>query len=111
MRGRHPIGRMEPLSEADRRLVAVRAADATARVPELFEAEAPCDGCPHDALAGLQVFARGEFCVRQVLTFASARAGAREVTAPESCSRRTSRRERACQESLAARSNLVRAPA
>ena len=81
MRGR-PVGRMEPPSEADRRHAAVPAADNVARVPGLFEAEAPCDSRQRDARAGLQVFARGEFRVTQVLTLASAHAGAREVTAP-----------------------------
>jgi hypothetical protein len=70
------------MSEADRRLVAVWAADTAERVLWLFEAEAPGDSRPRDAIAGLRAFARGELRVRQALRLASAHAAAREVAAP-----------------------------
>lgn len=50
----------QTLSEADRRLVAAWAADCAERVLQLFEAEAPDDGRPRDAIARARAFARGE---------------------------------------------------
>jgi hypothetical protein len=76
------MGSPQTLSEADRRLVAVWAADSAERVLGLFEAEAPGDSRPRDAIAGLRAFARGELRVRQALRLASAHAAAREVAAP-----------------------------
>ena len=58
------------------------AADSAERVLGLFEAEAPGDRRPRDAIAGLRAFARGELRVRQALRLASAHAAAREVAAP-----------------------------
>jgi hypothetical protein len=51
------------LSEADRRIVAVWAADCAERVLRLFEAEAPGDSRPRDAIARTRAFARGELGV------------------------------------------------
>jgi hypothetical protein len=82
MRARALVGRMEPLSAADTRLAAVRAAESKARVAELFEPEAPCDGCPHDPLADLHVSPGGEFCVWPVFGLTAAHAAACEVAAP-----------------------------
>jgi hypothetical protein len=76
------VGSPQTLSETDRRLVAVWAADSAERVLGLFEAEAPGDSRPRDAIAGLRAFARGELRVRQALRLASAHAAAREVAAP-----------------------------
>lgn len=45
------VGSPQTLSEADRRIVAAWAADCTERVLELFEAEAPGDSRPRDAIA------------------------------------------------------------
>ena len=70
------------MSEADRRLVAMWAADSADRVLGLFEAEAPGDSRPRDAIAALRAFARGELRVRQALRLAAAHAAAREVAAP-----------------------------
>ena len=53
----------QTLSEADRRIVAVWAADCAERVLGLFEAEAPSDSRPRDAIARTRAFARGELGV------------------------------------------------
>lgn len=50
----------QTLSEADRRVVAAWAADCAERVLELFEAEAPQDDRPRDAIDRARAFARGE---------------------------------------------------
>lgn len=50
----------QTLSEADRRLVAVWAADCAERVLGLFEAEAPGDDRPRAAIARARAFARGD---------------------------------------------------
>ncbi|MCS5718441.1 hypothetical protein N1027_09855 [Herbiconiux sp. CPCC 205763] len=50
----------QSLSEQDRRLVAAWAADCAERVLPLFEAEAPADDRPRDAIARARAFARGE---------------------------------------------------
>ena len=50
----------QSLSETDRRLVAAWAADCAERVLPLFEAEAPTDIRPRDAIARARAFAAGE---------------------------------------------------
>ncbi|WP_243075400.1 putative immunity protein [Microbacterium sp. SS28] len=50
----------QSLSEEDRRLVAAWAADCAERVLPLFEAEAPADARPRDAVARARAFSRGE---------------------------------------------------
>src|SRR5450631_4447988 len=50
----------QTLSEADRRTVAGWAADCAERVLALFEAEAPAEDRPRDAIARARAFARGE---------------------------------------------------
>ncbi len=50
----------QALSEADRRLVAGWAADCAERVLAVFEAEAPSDDRPRDAIARARAFAGGE---------------------------------------------------
>ena len=50
----------QSLSESDRREVAVWAADCAERVLVVFEAEAPADGRPRDAIARTRAFARGD---------------------------------------------------
>ncbi|WP_342450788.1 GrpB family protein [Plantibacter sp. CFBP 8798] len=50
----------QSLSEADRRLVASWAADCAERVLPLFEAEAPDDDRPRDAIARARAYASGE---------------------------------------------------
>jgi hypothetical protein len=50
----------QALSENDRRLVAGWAADCAERVLPLFEAEAPDDDRPRDAIGRARAFARGE---------------------------------------------------
>ncbi|MBK8446702.1 MAG: hypothetical protein IPL41_08510 [Micropruina sp.] len=54
------MGSPQTLSEADRRAVALWAADCAERVLALFEAEAPSDGRPADALARARAFGDGE---------------------------------------------------
>lgn len=49
----------QTLSEAERRIVAVWAADCAERVLGLFEAEAPGDTRPRDAIARTRAFGRG----------------------------------------------------
>jgi hypothetical protein len=72
----------QTLSEADRRIVAVWAADCAERVLGLFEAEAPWDSRPRDAIARLRAFARGELGVAEARRRFVAHAAAREVSAP-----------------------------
>jgi hypothetical protein len=57
------VGSPQTLSEADRRIVAAWAADCAERVLGLFEAEAPEDNRPRDAIARTRAFARGELDV------------------------------------------------
>ena len=54
------VGSPQTLSEGDRRLVAVWAADCAERVLGLFEAEAPEDDRPRALIARTRAFARGE---------------------------------------------------
>jgi hypothetical protein len=72
----------QTLSEADRRIVAVWAADCAERVLALFEAQAPRDGRPRDAIARLRAFARGELGVAEARRRLVAHAAARDVSAP-----------------------------
>jgi hypothetical protein len=60
MRG---VGSPQTLSESDRRVVAMWAADCAERVLGLFEAEVPADSRPRDAIARTRAFARGELGV------------------------------------------------
>lgn len=53
----------QTLSEADRRVAAAWAADCAERVLGLFEAEAPQDRRPREAIARARAFARGELDV------------------------------------------------
>jgi hypothetical protein len=76
------VGSPQTLSEADRRIVAVWAADCAERVLGLFEAEAPGDSRPRDAIARLRGFARGELGVGAARRRFVAHAAAREVSAP-----------------------------
>jgi hypothetical protein len=50
----------QALSESDRRAVASWAADCAERVLAVFEAEAPADGRPRDAIERARAFGRGE---------------------------------------------------
>ena len=54
------VGSPQSLSETDRRAVALWAADCAERVLPLFEAEAPSDGRPADAIDRARAFGRGE---------------------------------------------------
>jgi hypothetical protein len=76
------VGSPQTLSEADRRIVAVWAADCAERVLGLFEAEAPRDSRPRYAIARLRAFARGELGVGEARRRFVAHAAAREVSAP-----------------------------
>ncbi|WP_043436020.1 putative immunity protein, partial [Arthrobacter sp. I3] len=73
----------QTLSEPERRVVAGWAADCAERVVALFEAEAPADGRPRDAIARARAFARGELGAADEISrrFVAGRA-AREVTSP-----------------------------
>jgi hypothetical protein len=60
----------------------VSAADCAERVLGLFEAEAPGDSRPRDAIARLRAFSRGELGVAEAHRRFVAHAAAREVSAP-----------------------------
>jgi hypothetical protein len=76
------VGSPQTLSEAERRIVAVWAADCAERVLGLFESEAPGDSRPRDAIARLRAFARGELGVAEARRRFVAHAAARAVSAP-----------------------------
>jgi Imm-5 like putative immunity protein len=76
------VGSPQTLSEAERRIVAVWAADCAERVLALFEAHAPGDSRPRDAIARLRAFARGDLGVMEARRRFVAHAAAREVSAP-----------------------------
>lgn len=73
----------QTLSEADRRIVAAWAADCAARVLAVFEAEAPADSRPRDAIARTRAYSRGELDTAAEIRrrFVADRA-ARDVRAP-----------------------------
>jgi hypothetical protein len=77
------VGSPQTLSEADRRIVARWAADCAQRVLSLFEAEAPGDSRPRDAIDRTRAFARGELAVAEEIRrrFVGGSA-AREVATP-----------------------------
>lgn len=71
------------LSEEDRRVIAVWAADCAERVLPIFELAAPSDTRPRDAIEGVRAFARGEMRIGPVRVLsAKAHAAAREVQVP-----------------------------
>ena len=77
------MGSPQTLSEADRRVVAGWAADCAQRVLWLFEAEAPGDSRPRDAIARTRAFARGELGVQDEIRRRFLGGGAaREVASP-----------------------------
>ncbi|CAD5142348.1 conserved protein of unknown function [Microbacterium sp. Nx66] len=55
-----PVSTSQGMTESDRRIVAVWAADCADRVLPLFEREAPDDDRARDAIARTRAFARGE---------------------------------------------------
>lgn len=61
------MGSPQTLSEAERRIVAVWAADCAERVVGLFEADAPGDTRPRDAIARARAFGRGELSVAEAI--------------------------------------------
>src|SRR3954452_17337582 len=61
------MGSPQTLSEADRRIVALWAADCAERVLGLFEADAPGDSRPREAIARTRAFARGELGVADAI--------------------------------------------
>lgn len=54
------MGSPQTLSEDDRRIAALWAADYADRAVTMFEAEAPTDGRPADAIARVHAFGRDE---------------------------------------------------
>ena len=71
------------LSEDDRRVLAVWAADCAERTLPLFEAHAPGDPRPREAIDGVRGFARGEMRIGPVRALAAAaHAAARAVGNP-----------------------------
>ena len=71
------------LSEEDRRLVGLWAADCAERVLPLFEAKAPSDTRPRGAIEGIRAFARGGKRTARLRSLAwAAHAAAREVGDP-----------------------------
>jgi hypothetical protein len=61
------MGSPQSLSESDRRIVAAWAASCAERVLALFEAQAPGDRRPRDAIARTRAFARGELGVADAI--------------------------------------------
>lgn len=77
------MGSPQTLSERDRRIVAAWAADCAQRVLCVFEAEAPGDRRPRDAIARTRAFARGELDVVEEIRRRFVGGGAaRDVRAP-----------------------------
>ncbi|MFB7669434.1 putative immunity protein [Kitasatospora sp. NPDC056138] len=71
------------MSEEDRRLLGIWAADCVERVLPLFEAQAPSDTRPREAIGGVRAFARGEARKGLLRSLAwAALAAAREVGDP-----------------------------
>jgi hypothetical protein len=71
------------LTEDDRRVLAEWAADCAERTLPLFEAQAPDDQRPREAITGLRAFARGELRIGPVRALsAQAHAAARQVADP-----------------------------
>jgi len=71
------------LSEDDRRVLAVWAADCPERTLSLFEAKAPGDVRPREAIDGVRAFARGEMRIGPVRALsARAHTAARDVGDP-----------------------------
>src|ERR1035437_3960197 len=71
------------LSEEDRRLVGLWAADCAERVLPVFEAKAPSDTRPREAIEGIRAFARGGKRTARLRSLAwAALAAAREVGDP-----------------------------
>jgi hypothetical protein len=71
------------LSQDDRRVLATWAADCAERTLPLFEAQAPGDTRPRDAVDGVRAFARGDMRIGKVRSLsAQAHAAAREVGDP-----------------------------
>jgi hypothetical protein len=77
------MGSPQTLGQADRRIVAAWAADCAERVLGLFEAEAPGDTRPREAIARARAFARGELGAAEAIRrrFVG-NAAAREVSGP-----------------------------
>jgi hypothetical protein len=73
----------QTLSVSDRRIAAAWAADCAERVVWVFEAEAPLDRRPRDAIARTRAFARGELEVAEEMRRRFAGGGApRDVDTP-----------------------------
>lgn len=71
------------LSEDDRRVLAPWAADCAERALPIFEAQAPTDTRPREAIEGARAFARGELRIGRLRAFAAAaHRAAREVGEP-----------------------------
>lgn len=71
------------LSEDDRRVLAVWAADCAARALAIFEREAPDDARPRETIAGARAFARQELRIGPARALAvQAHAAARDVGDP-----------------------------
>jgi len=95
------------LSEEDRRFVGLWAADCAERVLPLFEAKAPSDTRPREAIEGIRAYARGGKRTAQLRSLAwAAHAAAREVgdpvaTAAACAAGRRVHQQRRCREGVA----------
>jgi hypothetical protein len=73
----------QTLSESDRRIVAAWAADCAERVLPIFQAAAPDDDRPMDAVARARAFARGDLdTAGEIRRRFAAGGAARDVTSP-----------------------------
>src|SRR4051794_4008831 len=74
----------QTLSDSERRCVALWAADCAERVVPLFEAEAPADSRPRDAIARARAYGRGELgAAEQIRRRFEAGRAASAVTSPD----------------------------
>jgi hypothetical protein len=76
------VGSPQTLSEAERRTVAAWAADCAERVLPFFEADAPGDSRPYDAIARTRAFAPGELDVAEQIRRRFAGGGAAHGVGP-----------------------------
>lgn len=76
------VGSLQTLSEVERRTVAAWAADSAERVIPLFEAEAPGDSRPYDAIVRTRAFARAELDVAEQIRRRFAGGGAARGVGP-----------------------------
>lgn len=76
------MGSPQTLSEKDRRIVSGWAADCAERVLGIFEAQAPRDRRPRNAIERARAFSRGELDISEEIRRRSRDGAAREASGP-----------------------------